>query len=123
MSRLTPTIVLAIAGLAVVAGRLPSCDSVLRLNPAFAHLFTHCDCLRSEWTDWTAINRTAVPASQCPSQSTLTYQRKQQRISGECQDIVEHRIVCKFSLKIRFQKIVRGHMFQIFFLIAQLKRS
>ena len=57
MSCLTATIVLAIAGFAVVAGQLPSCDSIFRFIPSYAHYFTHCDCLRSEWTDWSAINR------------------------------------------------------------------
>ena len=88
-------IILALAGLTVVNGQRLSCDSVLRRLPAFSHFFAHCDCLRGEWTDWLAVNRTAVPASQCPSNSSLTYERRQRVIDGECEDIVEHDTICK----------------------------
>ena len=98
MSCLTATIVLAIAGLTGVTGQLQlPCDSVLRRLSSFAHLFTHCDCLRSDWGEWMAINRTAVPASQCPSLSSLTYQRRQIVIDGACRDIVEYNAICKWQ--------------------------
>ena len=93
MRSFTLLIILALSWFSA-AFRLP-CDSVLHRLPSFSFLFTHCDCLRTDWTDWSAINRTAVPASQCPSLSALTYKRRQQRISGDCQDIVENRTICK----------------------------
>ena len=100
MRCLTVLVVLALFGLTAMSGsafgQLP-CDSVLRRLPAFSYLFTHCDCLRSEWSEWSAINRTAVPDFQCPSESALTYQRRQRRISGECQDIVENKTMCKYN--------------------------
>lgn len=100
---LTVSVILACAGF-TVHGQL-SCDSVLRRLPAFSHLFTHCDCLRSEsWSDWLPVNRTAVPASQCPSLSALIYERRQQVIGGTCNDIVENRTICKWKLYIETLK-------------------
>ena len=96
MNFLTLAVIIACAGLSGVAGQLP-CDSVLRRLSSFAHLFTHCDCLRSDWGEWMAINRTAVPASQCPSLSSLTYQRRQIVIDGACRDIVEYNAICKWQ--------------------------
>ena len=87
--------VMVMACLTVATGQLP-CDSVLRRLPSFSHLFAHCECLYSQWTDWVAINRTAVPTSQCPSGSALKRERRQVVISGECDDIVQTNTTCKY---------------------------
>ena len=87
-------VIAALSGATLVTGQLP-CDSAIRRLPAFAHYFTHCDCLRSEWTEWAAIDRKALPATQCPSLSALVYQRRQRVIEGQCQDIVENNTICK----------------------------
>lgn len=88
---------IALAGFTIVSSQLP-CDSVLRRLPTYAYLFTHCDCLYSDWTDWVAINRMAVDVSQCPSRSALIYERKQLVISGECDDIEENSTICEWWL-------------------------
>ena len=87
--------IIALSGLTIVAGQLP-CDSALRHLPAFSHQFVHCECYHSEWSDWLAVNRTAVPSSQCPSKSALTYERRQEVIDGDCEETIEHKIICKF---------------------------
>ena len=63
--------------------------------PAISHLFTCCECVYSERTDWVAVNRTAVPTTQCPSGSALTRVRGQIVISGDCDDIIETDIECR----------------------------
>jgi hypothetical protein len=122
MRCLTVLAILALSGLTAVSGsafgQLP-CDSVLRRLPGFSYLFTHCDCLRSEWSEWLAIDRTVVPDySLCPSLSALTYQRRQQRISGECQDIVENKTKCELDLADRIISSLRlgrhGHTYPLY---------
>jgi hypothetical protein len=51
------------------------------------------------------IIQTAVPASQCPSESAFIDQRKREVVTGECEDIVEHRIICEPILQ---EKIITG---------------
>ena len=89
--------IIALSGLTIVAGQLP-CDSALRRLPAFSYHFTHChhECHGSEWTDWLAVSRTAVPSSQCPSRSALTYERRKTVNDGDCQEIIERKTICKF---------------------------
>ena len=94
MNYLTVLAAIALARLATVGGQVP-CESSLRNLPAFSYLFTHCNCLRDDWTEWRAVNRTAVPTSQCPSGSALIYERRQEVIDGECEDIVERNVTCK----------------------------
>jgi hypothetical protein len=91
-------ILLALTGLSSfsVAGQLP-CTSALCLLPPFSHLFTHCDCFLSEWTEWLAIVRMPVNATQCPSESALVYERWRIVLSGECEDIVEYETTCKLE--------------------------
>ena len=72
-----PMVIAALSGATLVTGQLP-CDSAIRRLPAFVHYFSHCDCLRSEWTEWAAIDRKALPATQCPS---LSARRDEERES------------------------------------------
>ena len=77
-----------------MTSQLP-CDSVLRRLPAFAHYFTHCDCLYSEWTEWDVVSSHTVNYTQCSSEKALTMQRRQIVISGDCDDITENDTICK----------------------------
>ena len=90
---LTASGVIAFAWLTVVTSQLP-CNSQLRLVPSFAHLFTHCECSYSEWTEWSVINSIEVPLSQCDSGRELIEQRI---LTGDCDDRMEERNVCKCS--------------------------
>ena len=56
---------------------------------------THCKCLYAAWTEWEAINTTAVPREQCPSGHALTMERRQTATTGDCDDRIEVEIVCK----------------------------
>jgi hypothetical protein len=78
----------------LLPGQLP-CDHVLRRLTAFAHLFTHCNCVHNpEWTEWVAISHTHQLISQCPTGGALIYQQRQRRISGDCIDNMEHKTKC-----------------------------
>ena len=84
-----------ITGSTLQPGQLP-CDHILRRLPAFAHLFTHCNCIReTEWTEWVATSRTSIAyfpgvTSQCPSGITLTYEQRRRKISGDCSDEINN---------------------------------
>ena len=93
---LTASAAVAFTWLTVVTSQLP-CNSQLRLIPSFAHLFTHCECSYREWTEWSVVNSTEVPLSQCDSGRELIEQRWQRILSGNCDDRMEERIVCKCS--------------------------
>ena len=96
MHRLAASAAVALAWLTVATCQL-SCNSQLRLLPAFAHLFTHCDCSYSEWTEWVPISSTPVPRSQCSSGRALTEERRQRVLSGENFDERrEENVICKF---------------------------
>ena len=96
MHRLAASAAVALAWLTVATCHL-SCNSQLRLLPAFAHLFTHCDCSYSEWTEWVPISSTPVPRSQCSSGRALTEERRQRVLSGENFDESrDENVICKF---------------------------
>ena len=97
MYRLAASALVTFACLTVAASQLP-CDSQLRLSPSFSHLFTHCECSLSEWTDWVAISTQPVPMSQCPSGKALTEERRQRVVSGNCDEKREERVVCKYNV-------------------------
>ena len=98
MHRLAVSAVVAFAFITVAASQLP-CNSQLRLSPSFSHLFTHCECSFSEWTDWTVIRTQPVPSSQCPSEKALTEERRQRVVSGSnCDEKREERVVCKRNI-------------------------
>ena len=89
------SVMVVLAGFTLVSSIQLSCDHILRRLPSYAYLFTHCNCLYSNWTEWVAINRTAVNISQCSSGSALIYERKQLVISGECDDRKENTTICE----------------------------
>ena len=98
MHRLAASAAVALAWLTVATCQL-SCNSQLRLLPAFAHLFTLCDCSYSEWTEWVPISSTPVPRSQCSSGRALTEERRQRVLSGENFDESrEENVICKFCI-------------------------
>ncbi|CAI8027120.1 hypothetical protein GBAR_LOCUS15524 [Geodia barretti] len=88
---------IAFALIAVASCQLP-CNSQLRLLPAFAHRFTHCQCSYSEWGEWERISSRPVPTSQCPSGSVVTEERTQSVIFGTCDPRVETRTICEPEL-------------------------
>ena len=94
MHRLAVSTVIALAWLTVASSQLP-CTSQLRL--ILPHLFTHCACSFSEWTEWEPIKIELVRVSQCPSGEAITEQRRQRVVSGNCVERREERVVCKQS--------------------------
>ncbi|CAI8040328.1 Integrin alpha-X [Geodia barretti] len=88
---------IAFSLIAVVSCQLP-CNSQLRLLPAFAHRFTHCQCSYSEWGEWERISSQPVPTSQCRSGSVVTEERTQSVIFGTCDPRVETRTICEPDL-------------------------
>ena len=73
-----------------------SCTSQLRFLPQFQHLFAHCQCSYSQWSEWTPVSSSVVPNSQCASGRALREERRQVVISGSnCNDRSEDRTVCK----------------------------
>ena len=77
----------------VTSLQLP-CDSPLRRFPSLSHFFTHCECSRSEWTEWAAIGTTN--ASACPSGRAVIEERRQTVLTGNCNVTVERNATCKF---------------------------
>lgn len=96
MRHLAVSAAVTIAILAMANCQLP-CTSQLRLNPALSHLFTHCQCTYSEWSEWAAISSAPVPTRQCPSGRVLTEERRQRAPIRTCADLVEERNVCKWN--------------------------
>ena len=89
---ISATFVLAL--ISAASCQLP-CNSQLRLFPQFQHLFSHCECSYSQWSDWEPVSSSIVPTSQCPSGRALTEQRVQVDISGtSCAARSEERTVC-----------------------------
>ena len=72
------------------------CDNQLRLLPEFAHLFTHCDCTYSEWSEWSIIRSTSVPQYQCDSERALIEERRRTVLNGSCEQGQEERTICKY---------------------------
>ena len=95
MHRLVVSVIVVTAGLTAVSGQLP-CTSALRRLPQFGHLFAHCDCTYSDWTDWYPIERIAVPTSQCPSAHVFKMERVQHALGDSCADKKEHYDMCKY---------------------------
>ena len=85
---------IAFTCLTVVTSQL-SCDSQLRLLPFFSHLFTHCECSYGNWTEWSVVNSTEIPLSQCDSGIALTENRWERVVSGDCEDRMEERYICR----------------------------
>ena len=93
MHRLATSVAVTLVLFAVVSCQLP-CTSQLQLLPQFAHLFTHCECTLTQWSEWVQTESMPVPVSQCPSGVSLTEQRRRVVISGSCSDETETRNVC-----------------------------
>lgn len=68
------------------------CDHPLRHYPTFSNYFTHCECRRSEWTEWAITGTTN--ASVCPSGRAVIEERRQTVVSGDCEEIVERNATC-----------------------------
>ena len=97
MHRLAASAAVVLALIAAGSCQLP-CNSQLRLLPNFQHLFGHCQCSYSEWSEWTAVSTSTVPTSQCPSGRALREERAQVILSGEnCDEKSEDRTVCKWK--------------------------
>ena len=96
MYRLAASAAVALALFAVATCRELPCNSQLRLISRLSHLFTHCSCSYSEWTEWAAIRSTPVPRSQCPSGKALTEERRRRVVSGHnCDERREEKVICK----------------------------
>ena len=74
------------------------CDHPLRHIPIFSDDFTHCECSRSEWTEWAAIGTTN--ASACPSGRAVIEERRQTVFTGDCDEIIERNATCQFQVEI-----------------------
>ena len=94
MHRLAVSTVIAFAWLTVASSQLP-CTSQLRL--ILPHLFAHCSCSFSEWSEWEPIKVELVRVSQCPSGEAITEERRQRVVAGNCVERREERVVCKQS--------------------------
>jgi hypothetical protein len=88
----------AVFALFAVASCQLSCNSQLRLLPQFQHLFSHCGCTYSTWSDWEPISTVDVPTSQCPSGKSITEERIQRVVSGGCAEKKETRNICEPEL-------------------------
>ena len=92
MHRLAVSTILFFAATSVVSGQLP-CYSQQRL--AFPHLFTHCACEYSEWSEWIGTSVINVPTHQCASGEVINETRRQEVISGgRCSERTETRQIC-----------------------------
>lgn len=80
-----------------LAAPLP-CDSNLRI--VLPHLFSHCECQFSEWSEWENVPDTVVNVSTAVCNSSQAYDERRTRsaIGQMCEPVSETRQVCKFSL-------------------------
>lgn len=103
MHRLAASALIVLAWFTVAASQR-SCNSQLRFLPQFRHLFRHCECQYSEWTEWAPVEA-GVPASQCPTGKAMLEERRQVVISGDCEDKTEEAYLCKLLGYIQFTGI------------------
>ncbi len=76
---------------------LRSCDSRLRI--LLPHLFKHCDCIYSDWSEWEQVpNSIGTDVSgTCESGQAFIETRKKMAIGEGCEEQDESRTTCKLE--------------------------
>lgn len=78
------------------AAQLP-CNSQLRI--LLPHLFTHCECKYSDWSDWEHVPNSVATDATGNCSSGESYEEKRTRSAFGCQTEEETQSVCESHSK------------------------